>query len=116
MNRSSLDSFHPLVKQWFIERFNQPLDIQERAWAQIVEGNNVLVSAPTGSGKTLTAFLWTIDRLISGNLPLGHTSVLYVSPLKALNNDIRRNLIQPLQELSRLLRTAISFSLTYGCS
>lgn len=102
MKCSILDSFHPLVKRWFIGRFERPLDIQERAWARIVEGKNVLVSAPTGSGKTLAAFLSSLDRIITGSLPLGHTSVLYVSPLKALNNDIRSNLLGPLEEISRL--------------
>ena len=97
-HKTILDSFHPLVKKWFLRRFEQPLEIQEKAWARIVEGDHILVSAPTGSGKTLAAFLLSLDRIITGSLPQGGTSVLYISPLKALNNDVRRNLLGPLQE------------------
>jgi len=96
--QSSLDQFHPLVRQWFKERFGKPTDIQEKSWPKIAMGEHVLITAPTGSGKTLTAFLWAIDQLITGRYPSGHTSILYISPLKALNNDIQRNLIKPLEE------------------
>jgi ATP-dependent Lhr-like helicase len=91
--------FHPLVQKWFRERLGTPTDVQEAAWPAIAAGEHVLATAPTGSGKTLTAFLWAIDQLVTGAWPVGHTSVLYVSPLRALNNDIRRNLTAPLSEL-----------------
>lgn len=94
--------FHPQVQSWLSDKFTQPTDIQTKAWPEISLGRHVLVSAPTGSGKTLTAFLWAIDGLITGRLPKGQTGVLYVSPLKALNNDIQRNLRQPLGELGEL--------------
>ena len=76
--------------------------VQDRAWPAIATGRHVLLTAPTGSGKTLAAFLWALDRLISGKWSGGCTRVVYVSPLKALNNDIRRNLLAPLQALERL--------------
>ncbi len=101
-----LDCFHPLVAQWFRARYETPTAIQHQAWRQIQAGRHVLVTAPTGSGKTLTAFLWAMDQLISGTLSTDHTRVLYVSPLKALNNDIRRNLLQPLEELDTVFRRA----------
>ncbi|RJR43177.1 MAG: DEAD/DEAH box helicase [Desulfobacteraceae bacterium] len=94
--------FHPLVERWFEERVGKPTELQEEAWPLISRGENILISAPTGSGKTLAAFLWAIDRLITGKWRLGRISVLYVSPLKALNNDIQRNLLAPLRELERI--------------
>jgi ATP-dependent Lhr-like helicase len=91
---------HPLVRDWFEERFGAPTEPQEQGWPHIVDGRDVLISAPTGSGKTLAAFLACIDRLvrqgIEGALP-GHVAVLYVSPLKALGNDIHKNLEIPLR-------------------
>ena len=101
-----LSLFHPLVERWFGERVGIPTDVQAQAWPRIAAGEHVLITAPTGSGKTLTAFLSALDRLISGAWPLGHTSVLYVSPLKALNNDIHRNLLAPLAELRQLFEEA----------
>ncbi|OPY65303.1 MAG: ATP-dependent RNA helicase DbpA [Syntrophorhabdaceae bacterium PtaU1.Bin034] len=98
--------FHPLVEKWFRERLGAPTDIQAKAWPEITKGRHALVTAPTGSGKTLTAFLWAIDRLITGAWSPGQTRVLYVSPLKALNNDIRRNLTTPLEELATRFRQA----------
>jgi ATP-dependent Lhr-like helicase len=95
----ALKLFHPLVARWFAERFGGPTRIQSLAWREIACGGHLLATAPTGSGKTLAAFLWAIDRLISGTWSGGMTRILYVSPLKALNNDIRRNLLVPLQEL-----------------
>ncbi len=88
-----LSIFHPLVAKWFQDRIGKPTDIQIRAWPYISRGDHVLITAPTGSGKTLTAFLWALNQLITGHSPAGYTRVLYVSPLKALNNDIRRNLL-----------------------
>jgi ATP-dependent Lhr-like helicase len=99
--------FHPLVQAWLARRFGAPTPAQARAWPLIGEGKDVLVTAPTGSGKTLAAFLSTLDRLVAeaiangGSLP-ARTSVVYVSPLKALSNDIRRNLEEPLAELRAL--------------
>jgi ATP-dependent Lhr-like helicase len=101
-----LELFHPLVRQWFTERVGTPTDVQAAAWPRIAAGANVLVTAPTGSGKTLAAFLWALDRLVCGDWPENSTSVLYVSPLKALNNDIRRNLLTPLAELRRVFEQA----------
>lgn len=92
-------AFHPLIRQWFIESKGAPTDIQSKAWPEIVRGRHVLVTAPTGSGKTLAAFLWAVNQLVTGAWSRGRTRVLYVSPLKALNNDIRRNLALPLEGL-----------------
>jgi ATP-dependent Lhr-like helicase len=102
----ALELFHPLIQKWFRERLGAPTDIQAKAWPEIAGGSHVLATAPTGSGKTLTAFLWAINQLIAGACPLGQTRVLYVSPLKALNNDIRRNLASPLAELAEYFTKA----------
>ncbi|MCG8402617.1 MAG: DEAD/DEAH box helicase [Firmicutes bacterium] len=91
--------FHPLIRKWFAEKVGLPTDIQVQAWPRVAQGEHVLITAPTGSGKTLTAFLWALQKLITGDWPGGRVRVLYVSPLKALNNDVRRNLLKPLQEL-----------------
>jgi len=100
-----LDSFHPLVARWFAGRFGQPTEPQRRAWPEIAARRNTLVAAPTGSGKTLSAFLVCIDALVrrwlAGELD-EKTYVVYVSPLKALGNDIHRNLEVPLAELAQL--------------
>lgn len=98
--------FHPLLGEWFYQRYSEPTEVQLQAWERISRGEHVLVSAPTGTGKTLAAFLWYLNQLIAGRLAAGRTSVLYVSPLKALNNDIRQNLLQPLAELGDLFSTA----------
>ncbi|HJV33694.1 DEAD/DEAH box helicase [Geomonas sp.] len=94
-----LTHFHPLIAQWFTETLGEPTDVQQRAWTEVMQKRHVLVTAPTGSGKTLAAFLWAINQLVTGTWSRGETRVLYVSPLKALNNDVRRNLIAPLEEL-----------------
>jgi ATP-dependent Lhr-like helicase len=101
-----LDLFHPLVAGWFRERVGVPTEAQAAAWPAVSRGEHVLVTAPTGSGKTLAAFLWALDRLIAGEWPVGRTRVLYVSPLKALNNDIQRNLLEPLEGLENVFRAA----------
>ncbi len=97
--------FHPLVERWFTERFHQPTPAQAAGWASIAAGKATLIAAPTGSGKTLAAFLWSIDRLIKqalGGALQERTSVVYVSPLKALGNDIAKNLQAPLAEIYQL--------------
>jgi ATP-dependent Lhr-like helicase len=96
---SALSAFHPVVADWFRREVGEPTEVQRAAWPVIAAGRHVLVTAPTGSGKTLTAFLWALDRLLSGAWPGGKARVLYVSPLKALNNDIERNLLAPLAGL-----------------
>lgn len=101
---NSLDIFHPLIKTWFLERVGRPTDVQTRAWPEIAAERHVLATAPTGSGKTLAAFLWAIDRLVTGTWPRGGVRVVYVSPLKALNNDVHRNLLKPLEELETVFR------------
>ncbi len=96
---SALDGFHPAVAAWFREKFVIPTPAQEQAWPAIQAGRNVLVAAPTGSGKTLSAFLAALDELVreglAGALP-DETRIVYVSPLKALSNDIDSNLAAPL--------------------
>ncbi len=102
-------SFSPLVRRWFTERFGSPTSAQEAGWPAIAGGADTLIAAPTGSGKTLAAFLWSLDRLIqaasAGTLD-DRTSVVYVSPLKALGNDVQKNLRQPLEELRALAAAA----------
>ncbi len=102
----ALAPFHPLIRDWFNKQYHHPTDIQEKSWPLISTEQHVLITAPTGSGKTLTAFLWAINQLVTGNWASERTSVLYVSPLKALNNDIRRNLNQPLAEIEEVFKTA----------
>lgn len=89
--------FLPPTRAWFAARYGAPTEVQRRAWPPIAAGEHVLATAPTGSGKTLAAFLWAVDRLASGAWEPGAVSVLYVSPLKALGTDIRRNLTEPLE-------------------
>jgi ATP-dependent Lhr-like helicase len=102
---SGLEWAHPLVRDWFVSRFGTPTEPQREGWPHILTGETTLISAPTGSGKTLAAFLICIDRLvrkaIAGDL-LNRTEVLYVSPLKALSNDIQKNLEIPLGEIFQL--------------
>lgn len=95
----ALQDFHPAVAAWFAATFPRATEAQQRAWPLIQRGQPTLIAAPTGSGKTLTAFLAAIDALVreSVETPLpDETRVLYVSPLKALSNDIRVNLLAPL--------------------
>ncbi len=102
----ALTVFHPLIRRWFSQAVGEPTDVQQQAWPKVAAGEHVLISAPTGSGKTLTAFLWALDRLFTGRWEAGRVRVLYVSPLKALNTDIRRNLSRPLEELTARFREA----------
>jgi len=97
-----LAGFEPRLQQWFKAAFDGPTDIQRLAWPVIAAGEHVLVTAPTGSGKTLTAFLWALNQYAAGRWQTGATRVLYISPLKALNNDIQRNLLTPLAGLREL--------------
>src|ERR1700719_136368 len=100
-----LEWAHPIVRDWFVGRFGTPTEPQIEGWPAILQGKAALISAPTGSGKTLAAFLVCIDRLVRkalrGELE-DRTEVLYVSPLKALGNDIQKNLEQPLGEILQL--------------
>ncbi len=99
-NSDHLHLFHPLIREWFSENIGSPTEVQKLAWPVIAEGEHVLATAPTGSGKTLAAFLWAIDSLVTGRWERGAVRVLYISPLRALNNDVRRNLISPLSGIS----------------
>jgi ATP-dependent helicase Lhr and Lhr-like helicase len=102
-----LDAFHPAVAAWFRRSFDAPTPAQEEAWPAIRAARHVLVAAPTGSGKTFAAFLTAIDELLrrglGGALP-DETQLVYVSPLKALSNDIQRNLEAPLSGIREELR------------
>jgi ATP-dependent helicase Lhr and Lhr-like helicase len=96
---------HPVVRDWFLAKFSSPTEPQEQGWPHILARHATLIAAPTGSGKTLAAFLACIDRLVrqalDGDLQ-NRTEVLYVSPLKALGNDIQKNLEVPLGEILQL--------------
>src|SRR5437764_146903 len=104
----SLPGFHPAIERWFESRFREPTEPQQRAWPLIQAGRNALIAAPTGSGKTFAAFLAAIDSLLrqglDGTLTDG-AQVVYVSPLKALSNDVQKNLAEPLAEIRRTLET-----------
>lgn len=106
MSENALTEFHPLLRDWFCDSFPNPTEVQSSSWPRIRTGEHLLITAPTGSGKTLTAFFAAIDAFVKNELPLGRTSVLYVSPLKALNNDIQRNLQVPLAGLRRRFEDA----------
>ncbi|HEX6057985.1 MAG TPA: DEAD/DEAH box helicase, partial [Gemmatimonadaceae bacterium] len=98
----ALRPFHPVVRRWFAETLGRPSEPQRQGWPVIATGAHTLVLAPTGTGKTLAAFLWELNALLVDGLdaPLANAvHILYVSPLKALNNDVQRNLERPLAEL-----------------
>src|SRR5438270_11580422 len=101
----SLQWAHPIVQEWFVRKFATPTEPQEQGWPHILAGRTTLISAPTGSGKTLAAFLACIDRLVrkalTGDIQ-DRTEVLYISPLKALGNDIQKNLEVPLGEILQM--------------
>ncbi|HEY4340218.1 MAG TPA: DEAD/DEAH box helicase [Steroidobacteraceae bacterium] len=108
---SALEGLHPAVAAWFRAKFSAPTPAQEQAWPAIQAGRNVLVAAPTGSGKTLSAFLAALDELVregqAGTLP-DETRIVYVSPLKALSNDIESNLAAPLAGIrAQLIRRGL---------
>ena len=102
MVHMSTYAFHPLVAAWFAETLGEPTEPQRRGWPEIAAGRHTLIAAPTGSGKTMAAFLVCLDALVrqwdEGTLA-DEMQVLYVSPLKALSNDIHRNLEVPLEEI-----------------
>lgn len=103
----NLNWAHPLVRDWFLNKFGSPTEPQLQGWPSILAGKPTLISAPTGSGKTLTAFLACLDHLIRKALVgelADQTDVLYVSPLKALSNDIHKNLTEPLAEIMKLAK------------
>ena len=102
---AALGGFHPLVREWFLGQFAAPTGAQAEGWDAIAKGRHTLIAAPTGSGKTLAAFLTCIDRLVRAGLDGGlpeRTEVVYVSPLKALSNDVQRNLSVPLEGIAGL--------------
>ena len=104
----STDIFHPVTSAWFHGEFTGPTPVQEDAWPAIKQGGHTLIAAPTGSGKTLAAFLAAIDDLVREALAGGladETYILYVSPLKALSNDIQKNLQGPLQGIRDMMQT-----------
>ena len=104
-----LSGFHPLLQTWFRGRFDAPTEAQALGWPAIAQGRDTLIAAPTGSGKTLAAFLTCLDSLVraalDGGLPQ-RTEVVYISPLKALSNDIERNLAEPLTGINSLAESA----------
>ncbi len=109
-----LEGFHPAVAAWFERRFGAPTPVQAEAWPAIRAGGHTLIAAPTGAGKTLAAFLSAIDDLVREGLERGlpdETRVLYVSPLKALANDIHVNLEAPLEGIRAELDGAENFAL-----
>src|SRR5262249_46331278 len=98
--------FHPALAEWFQQKFGSPTEPQVRGWPAIQSGVHTLIAAPTGSGKTLAAFFAALDDLVRSSLAgslKDETRVLYVSPLKALSNDIHKNLEEPLAGVAGLL-------------
>src|ERR1044071_6794066 len=102
--RAPLDLFHPAVREWFAGAFPAPTTAQRLGWPAIARGESTLILAPTGSGKTLTAFLWCLNRLMFEPLPppKERCRVIYVSPLKALAVDVERNLRAPLAGITNI--------------
>src|SRR6266702_8540319 len=101
----SLSWAHPVTAEWFLSKFGSPTEPQTHGWPSILAGDATLISAPTGSGKTLAAFLVCIDQLLRASLSgqlAPCTQVVYVSPLKALSNDVQKNLDAPLAEIQQL--------------
>ena len=108
-SNNPLSDFHPTIQEWFNSKFEGPTQPQRLGWPSIQSGQDTLISAPTGSGKTLAAFLAAIDSLFRQGLTEGlpdKCQVVYVSPLKALSNDIQKNLAQPLEEIRQIAADA----------
>src|SRR3954452_24314767 len=106
----SLSGFDAIVARWFGERFECPTEPQLLGWPEIASGRDTLISAPTGSGKTLAAFLICLDRLVraaQAQTLADGTQVIYVSPLKALSNDVHKNLELPLAQLAALAQQEV---------
>jgi len=102
-SQGALSGFHPIITTWFQEHIGNPTDVQEASWPIICSGEHALIAAPTGSGKTLAAFLASLDSLFQQAIAkdlTDQTQILYVSPLKALSNDVQKNLRHPLAEIS----------------
>src|SRR5918998_6302754 len=96
-----LHGFHPTIRRWFSGRFGEPTEPQREGWPRIRSGRHTLISAPTGTGKTIAGYLSAIDALARQGANLrDETQVLYLSPLRALSNDVQKNLQGPLRELS----------------
>ncbi|HLY64379.1 MAG TPA: DEAD/DEAH box helicase, partial [Chloroflexota bacterium] len=104
-----LSAFHPAVQRWFPSAFAAPTAAQTQGWEEIAAGRHTLIEAPTGSGKTLAAFLWCLNDLLCRPPSEPGVQVLYISPLKALNNDIQRNLEIPLEGIRQ---AAVELGLT----
>src|SRR3984957_14973454 len=99
----SLEHFHPTIQRWFSRRFGQPTEPQREGWRRIRSGRHTLISAPTGTGKSIAGYLWAIDGLARrGAAVEDKTEVLYISPLRALSNDVQKNLQRPLAELREM--------------
>src|SRR5688572_21423410 len=95
--------FHPTIQRWFSHRFGEPTEPQREGWPRIRSGRHTLISAPTGTGKTIAAYLSAIDGLARQGATLAdETEVLYISPLRALSNDVQKNLQGPLRELAAM--------------
>src|SRR2546425_5628010 len=98
-----LAHFHPTIGRWFAQRFGEPTEPQREGWPHIRTGRHTLISAPTGMGKTIAGYLWAIDSLARQGISLrDEMQVLYVSPLRALSNDVQKNLSGPLRELREI--------------
>src|SRR6478735_3547608 len=105
----ALRGFHPVLQKWFHDKFRQPTPAQEQGWPHLQEHRNTLIAAPTGGGKTMAAFFVAINDLfgqsLDGSLDKG-IQVLYLSPLRALSNDVKKNLEQPLREIMAAAQAA----------
>src|SRR2546430_6854228 len=104
LTTDALSAFHPEIRDWFTSSFRTPTRAQGLGWPAIANGDSTLIFAPTGSGKTLTAFLWALDRLMFAERPAKERRcrVVYISPLKALAVDVERNLRAPLTGIANL--------------